>query len=75
MNTVYESIYNDQDILNRLETEFHDYAVKPLGTFAGTIYKVLYRSNGSFVPADTSEQLIADGLKPFMPATRYYRHS
>jgi len=75
MNTVYEPTYHDQYIPPRMEIEFDDDVVKPLGTFAGTIYKVLYRSNGSFVPSDTAEQLIADGLKPFMPATHNRRHS
>jgi hypothetical protein len=74
MNTVYEPTYNHQYMPNGMQSEFDDYAIKPLGTFAGTIYKVLYRSNGSFVPADTSEQLIADGLKPFIPATPILRH-
>jgi len=48
---------------NRIESKDEDYAVHPLGTFAGTIYKPLYRSNGSFVPADTIGQLIFDVLR------------
>ena len=39
-----------------------DQTVKPLGTFAGVIYKALYELNGDLVPSDTSEQLIADRL-------------
>lgn len=63
MNTVYESTLIDLPILNRIESKSEQDAVRPLGTFAGTIYKVLYRSNGRFVPSDTSDQLIFDGLK------------
>jgi len=61
MNTVYESTLVEQPMSNRIESKDEDYAVHPLGTFAGTIYKVLYRSNGSLVPSDTSDQLIVDG--------------
>ncbi|MGA8658676.1 MAG: hypothetical protein WB586_21270 [Chthoniobacterales bacterium] len=43
--------------------EHTEFAVLPLGTFAGTIAKVLYRTSGSFVPSDTADQLIADGLR------------
>jgi hypothetical protein len=63
MNTVYENTLVDQSILNWIESKDEDDAVRPLGTFAGTIYKALYRSNGRFVPSDTSDQLIFDGLK------------
>jgi hypothetical protein len=63
MNTFYESTLVEKPISNRIENKYEDYAVHPLGTFAGTIYKVLYRSNGSFVPSDTSDQLIFDGLR------------
>lgn len=61
MNTLYENTLVEQHMSNRIESKNEDYAVYPLGTFAGTIYKVLYRSNGSFVPSDTSDQLIFDG--------------
>ncbi len=44
MNTVYESTLVEQPMSNRIESKDEDYAVYPLGTFAGTIYKVLYRS-------------------------------
>jgi hypothetical protein len=63
MNTVYESTLLEQPVLNRIESKDQDDAVRPLGTFAGTIYKILYRSNGRFVPSDTSDQLIFDGLR------------
>jgi hypothetical protein len=63
MNTVYESTLLEEPVLNRIESKDRDDAVRPLGTFAGTIYKVLYRSNGRFVPSDTSDQLIFDGLR------------
>lgn len=63
MNTVYESTVVEQPMLNRIKRKDEDYVVYPLGTFAGTIYKVLYRSNGRFVPSDTSDQLIFDGLR------------
>jgi hypothetical protein len=62
MNTVYESTLIDESLLSTIESKEED-AVRPLGTFGGTIYKVLYRSNGSFVPSDTSDQLIFDGVR------------
>jgi hypothetical protein len=61
MNTVYQTTLIDQPMQTRIEHE--EYAVHAVGTFAGTIYKGRYLSNGSFVPSDTSEQLIADGLR------------
>jgi hypothetical protein len=63
MNTVYESTIVEETMLSETKRKDEDYAVYPLGTFAGTIYKVLYRSNGCFVPSDTSDQLIFDGLR------------
>jgi hypothetical protein len=63
MNTVYESTLLEQPVLNRIERKDQDDAVRPLGTFAGTIYKILYRSNGRFAASDTSDQLIFDGLR------------
>lgn len=63
MNTVYENTLVEQPMSNRIECEDQDYAVYPLGTFAGTIYKVRYQFNGRFVPSDTGDQLIADGLR------------
>jgi len=63
MNTVYESTLVEQPMSNGIESKDEDYAVYPLGAFPGTIYKALYRFNGSFVPSDTSDQLIFDGLR------------
>ena len=51
-------------MLAELTRKAKDLAVKPLGTFAGVIYKSLYQLNGEVVPYDTSEQLMADGLNP-----------
>jgi hypothetical protein len=63
MNNVYEFAHVDELILIPNHSENGEFAVKPIGTFAGTIYKTLYRLNGKFVPSDTGDQLIADGLK------------
>ena len=63
MNNIYEFTHVDELILNANESKDGEFSARPLGTFAGTIYKTLYRSNGEFVPADTADQLIADGLK------------
>lgn len=63
MNTVCESTLLEQPVLNRIESKGEGYPDYPVGTFAGTIYKVLYRSNGRFVASDTSDQLIFDGLR------------
>ena len=60
MNTVYESTTYNQPKPNRVKLEHKDDNVYPLGTFGGTIYKVRYLSNGSFVSSDTSDQLIMD---------------
>jgi hypothetical protein len=49
-------------MLAELTRKAKDQPVKPLGTFAGVIYKAFYQLNGDVVPSDTSEQLIADGL-------------
>jgi hypothetical protein len=65
MNTIYEPTLSPHPINTRVDIRYDDAAVRPLGTFAGTIYKALYRSNERLVPSDTREQLIADGLKPF----------
>jgi len=40
MNTVYENTLGEQPMSNRVECKDQDYSVYPLGTFAGTIYKV-----------------------------------
>ena len=64
MNTIYKSASCDQSMLAELTRKAKDLAVKPLGTFAGVIYKSLYQLNGEVVPYDTSEQLMADGLNP-----------
>lgn len=63
MNTVFETTIQHQANPNPtiIASKLDD--VRPLGTFAGTIYKVRYSLNGNFVPSDTSDQLIADGLK------------
>jgi hypothetical protein len=58
MNTTYQSALVDQPMSNEIESNDADHAFYPLGTFAGTIYKALYRSNGSLVPSDTGDQLI-----------------
>ena len=62
MNTLETSFLGQStSIQSRIEAE--DHAVVHFGTFAGTIYKPLYRLNGRIVPSDTGDQLIADGLK------------
>ena len=59
MNTVYEPAFYNEIGKTQVDIEYDADAVRPLGTFAGTIYKTLYRdSNGRSVPSDTSEQLI-----------------
>ena len=63
MNNFYEFAHVDELILNPNRSKDGEFSVRPIGTFAGTIYKTLYRSNGEFVPSDTADQLIADGLK------------
>ena len=63
MSAAYKTLLFDHPILSEIEMEPEHQVVYPLGTFAGTIEKVLYRCNGSFVPSDTSNQLIAAGLK------------
>jgi hypothetical protein len=63
MSAAYKRLLLDQTILTLSEAQPEDLVVYPLGTFAGTIQKVLYRSNGTFVPSDTSDQLIAAGLR------------
>jgi hypothetical protein len=63
MNRIYASIRLDEMGATPLEIVDEGHAFRPLGTFAGTIYKVLYRLNGKLVPSDTSDQLIFDGPK------------
>jgi hypothetical protein len=58
MNGIHETSLLDQPTSNDTD----EYAVVELGTFFGTIYKSLYYSNGSILPSDTREQLIADRL-------------
>jgi hypothetical protein len=60
MNTL-EASFLGQSTSIRIEAEDND--VVPFGTFAGTIYKPLYRLNGRIIPSDTGDQLSADGLK------------
>ena len=50
MNTFYDGTLVQQPMSNRIEGKGQDYGVYRLGTFAGTIYKPLYRWNGSIVP-------------------------
>jgi hypothetical protein len=61
MNNNREIFGADEIGSNHFETNASEQTIKPLGTFAGTIYKVLYRSNGKLIPSDTSDQLIFDG--------------
>jgi hypothetical protein len=63
MNSIYEDIRVDETELNSFEGVDEGHTSRPLGTFAGTIYKVLYRSNGKLIPSDTSDQLIFDSQK------------
>jgi hypothetical protein len=63
MNSIYEDIRVDETGLNPIGNVDEGYTSRPLGTFAGTIYKVLYRSNGKLIPSDTSDQLIFDSPK------------
>ena len=63
MKNSYEFTNVDELILNPNESKRGEFAIQPLGTFAGTIYKTLYRANGKFVPSDTGDQLAADRLK------------
>lgn len=62
MSAAYKRLLFDQTILTLNEIQPEHLVVYQLGTFAGTIEKVLYRCNGTFVPSDTSDQLIAAGL-------------
>lgn len=62
MSAAYKALL-DETIWSLGEVQPEHLAVYPLGTFAGTIEKVLYRYNGTFVPSDTSDQLIAAGLR------------
>jgi hypothetical protein len=63
MNTAAENVTQDQPKPNSTTMPYQDHDIYPLGTFAGTIYKVCYFLNGSFAPSDTSDQLIPHGLK------------
>ena len=63
MSSIYEDMRVDETGLNSLEGVDEGYTSRPMGTFAGTIYKVLYRSNGKLIASDTSDQLIFDGPK------------
>ena len=62
MSAAYKRLLFDHTILTLNEIQPEHLVVHQLGTFAGTIEKVLYRCNGTFVPSDTSDQLIAAGL-------------
>ena len=63
MSAAYKRLLLDQTMLTLSQVKPDDLVVYPLGTFAGTIQKVLYRCDGTFVPSDTSHQLIAAGLR------------
>jgi hypothetical protein len=64
MSATYNAVLLDhQSMLTSSQVQPEHSVVYPLGTFAGTIEKVLYRCNGTFVPSDTSNQLIAAGLR------------
>jgi hypothetical protein len=62
MSAAYKTLLLEKTELTLNEGQ-PEYLIVPLGTFAGTIEKVLYRCNGTFVPSDTSDQLIGDGLR------------
>ena len=63
MSAAYETVFLDQPILTSSPAQTEHPDVYPLGTFAGSIEKVLYRCNGAAIPSDTSDQLVAAGLK------------
>ena len=63
MNSLYDYVRVEESVPSLFETVDEGYTSRPLGTFAGTINKVLYRSNGKLIPSDTSDQLIFDGSK------------
>jgi len=62
-STCNELLLDNQTALTLSQLGPEHSVVYPLGSFAGTIEKVSYRSNGTFVPSDTSNQLIAAGLR------------
>ena len=63
MSAAYETLLLDQPILTASPAQTEPLDVYPLGTFAGSIEKVRYRCNGTSIPSDTSDQLIAAGLR------------
>ena len=63
MSAAYETLLLDQPILAASPAQTEPLDVYPLGTFAGSIEKVRYRCNGTSIPSDTSDQLIAAGLR------------
>lgn len=63
MSTAYKTILFDRSILTPSPAQTEPLDVYPLGTFAGSIEKVCYRCNGTSIPSDTSDQLIAAGLR------------
>ncbi|HYY31438.1 MAG TPA: hypothetical protein VE860_26080 [Chthoniobacterales bacterium] len=63
MNSIYDYVRVEESVPSLFETVDEGFAFRPLGTFAGTICKVLYRLNGKVVPSDTSDQLIFDRAK------------
>jgi len=63
MSAAYKTRLLDQPIPTSSPAQKEHLDVYPLGTFAGSIEKVLYRCDGTFVPSDTSDQLIAAGLR------------
>ncbi|MBV8214679.1 MAG: hypothetical protein JOZ08_15840 [Verrucomicrobia bacterium] len=62
MSATYKAAILDHQSVTWSQFQPEHAVVYPLGTFAGTIEKVSYRCNGTFVPSDTSNQLIAAGL-------------
>ena len=57
MNTAYETAFQRQANPNPTIIACKLDGIHPLGTFAGTIYKIGYFMNGKFVPSDTADQL------------------
>jgi hypothetical protein len=62
MSAAYKTQVFDPSILTPSPAQTEPMDIFPLGTFAGSIEKVRYRCNGTSIPSDTSDQLIAAGL-------------
>jgi hypothetical protein len=63
MSATYKTPTFDYTSLTLSQLQPERLVVYPLGTFAGTIEKGSYQCDGTFVPSDTSDQLIAAGLR------------